>query len=87
MSFCSEYKQKKRKGGGDTHQAMQFSQVSLPGALGGLGPLLELRGAGPGMGDELLVAAEASRPRPHGLMERVYCLSLLEAEFQSGSRG
>ena len=41
MSFCSEYKQKKRKDGGDTHQAMQFSQVSPPGALGGLGPLLE----------------------------------------------
>lgn len=48
MSFSSEYKQKKRKGGGVTPRAMQFSQVFPRGALGGLGPFLELQGAGRG---------------------------------------
>ena len=48
MSFSSEYKQKKRKGGGGTPRAMQFSQVFPRGALGRLVPFLELRGAGRG---------------------------------------
>ena len=48
MSFSSEYKQKKRKGGGDTPRAMQFSQVFPRGALRRLVPFLELRGAGRG---------------------------------------